>query len=77
VKKDQLYQGVKIAGMISFIPFALAAGPLGGYFLGSYLEKRFALGHYVSLITISIGLLTGIIETVRIIKSVYKIENKQ
>jgi len=77
MQKDEFYKRVKIAGMLSFIPFVLAAGPFAGYLLGEYLQKRFALASYVSSVTISIGLITGIIETIRIIRLVYRIENKQ
>jgi len=59
--------------MISFIPIMLAAGPLSGYVAGDYLEKRFSLSPYVTLICIGLGSIASIIEVVKIIKRVLQI----
>jgi F0F1-type ATP synthase assembly protein I len=73
-QKDQLYRRVKIAGMLSFIPFVLAGGPLGGWFLGEFLQKKFNLSVYVTYICILIGVAAGIREVIRIIRLVIKID---
>lgn len=73
-KKKIVYKWIRIAGLLSFIPFVLAAGPLGGYFLGSYLEKRFALPYYITLIFIAMGLIGSTFETVKIIRIVLRAE---
>ncbi len=54
----------------------MAAGPLGGYFLADYFEKRFGLPGYVSLIFILIGFIASIRETIRIIKLALKTEKE-
>ena len=72
--KAEVYKWVKIGGILSFIPFVLVAGPLGGYFLGDYLEKKFGLGSYVSLICITIGFLVSVRETIRIVKMALRTE---
>ena len=41
--KEDFYKGVKVVGFVSFIPFILAAGPLTGYFIGTFLQKKFNL----------------------------------
>jgi F0F1-type ATP synthase assembly protein I len=70
----EAYKRIKIAGMISFIPIALAAGPLSGYVVGRYLEKKFSIGPAVIFISVIIGFIAGITETTRIIKLVSKID---
>jgi hypothetical protein len=77
VKKQEFYKRIKIAGMISFIPVILAAGPLAGFFLGSYLEKQFGFGSYISLISIAMGIVASVTEVIRIIRSVSRIEEKK
>ena len=64
----KIYKWIKIGGLLSFIPIVMAAGPLAGYFLADYLEKRFGAPPYVSYILITVGFAAGVRETIRIIK---------
>ena len=72
-KKD-IYKRIKIAGIISYIPIVLLVSVFGGYFLGDFLVKKFNLPDYVIVISIGIGLIAAIRETVRIIRLALKIE---
>jgi hypothetical protein len=74
--KEGLYKRIKIAGMISYIPIMLAAGPLAGFFLGDYLQKRFSLPFYFMIICVGAGIVLGIRESVRIIRLVLAIDKK-
>ena len=67
-KRSDLYKWLKIGGLLSFLPFVLAAGPIAGYVAGDYLEKKFNAPHYVALLCICVGFLAGMREAVRIIK---------
>lgn len=73
---EEAYRRIKIAGMISFIPVVLVAGPLSGYLIGAYLEKKFALSSTVLFISIIIGFIASITEAVRIIRLVLRIDTK-
>ncbi|MCX5710393.1 MAG: AtpZ/AtpI family protein [Candidatus Omnitrophica bacterium] len=66
--KKEFYNRVKIAGLISYIPFILLAAPLGGFFAGEFLHRRFNTPDYILLIFVAFGLLIGIKETIKIIK---------
>lgn len=59
---------------MSYIPLILAAGPLAGYFLGDYLEKKFGWPDFVEIIFAGIGFVSAAMETARIIKLVAKLE---
>ncbi len=72
MSKD-IYRLIKIAGMVSFIPFIMLSGPLGGYILGSYLSKKFNLPGYITVVIIGAGFLVSLIETIRVIKLVFKL----
>ncbi len=63
--------------MVSYIPVMLAAGPLAGFFLGEYLQKKFHLPFYFLVLCVCLGVFIGIKESVRIIRLVLKIEDKK
>ncbi len=73
-KKKELYKQIKIIGIIFSIPMTLAAGPISGYYLGDFLEKKFSLSFYFPLIFAGIGFIGSIIEIIRIIKLAIKID---
>ena len=75
-RKSDLYKWIKIGGLLSFLPFVLGAGPIAGYFLGSYLEKKFSLSPYVSIALITIGFMASLRETIRIVKLALQAEGK-
>lgn len=71
MKKD-IYNAIKIGGLLSFVPAVLFSGPLFGYFLGSYLVKKFSLSSAFLFIIIGIGTIASLIEAVRIIRFVLR-----
>lgn len=75
-KKKDIYKRIKIAGLLSFLPIVLAAGPLGGYILGDFLEKKFSLPPYTHIICIGIGFLGSLRETIRIIRVALQTEGE-
>jgi hypothetical protein len=74
--KEEYYRGIKIVGLVSFIPFILAAGPLTGYFAGYFLQKKLNLSSSVVLISVGFGFLVAITEIIKILKAIAKV-NKQ
>lgn len=76
MRKEDFYKGVKTAGFVTFIPFMLAAGPLSGYFVGDLIQKKFNLSARVVLLSVAIGFIAGVMETVRILKIVVRMNKK-
>ena len=74
--KADLYRWIKIGGLLSFLPFVLVAGPMAGYFLGNYLEKKFGLPVYVSIVLVTIGFIASFKETIRIVKIALRTQEK-
>ena len=72
----KVYKWIKIGGLLSFIPVVMAAGPLAGYFLADYLEKKFGFPGFTSIICITVGFIACIRETVRIIRLALKTEKE-
>ncbi|MDP3790546.1 MAG: AtpZ/AtpI family protein [Candidatus Omnitrophota bacterium] len=75
-RKSDLYKWIKIGGLLSFLPFVLVSGPMAGYFLGNYLEKKFNLPFYVSIALITIGFAASIKETIKIVKMALRTQEK-
>jgi len=73
-KKEQFFKQIKAVSIASCIPFVLVAGPLAGHFVGEYLRVKFNLGTGVSIICITMGFISGAVETVRLIKFISKID---
>ena len=74
--KEDLFKGIKIIGFVTFIPFILAAGPLTGYFVGNFLQKRFNLSFYCVIVSVVIGFLVAFTEVVKILKAVARVNRK-
>lgn len=70
--KGSFYQGIKIIGFVTFIPFILAAGPLSGFWVGDFLVKKFRLPDYLVLVGIGLGFLVAVMEVIKILKAVIK-----
>jgi len=76
MQKEDRYKGIKTVGFVSFIPFMLAAGPLSGYFVGDFLQKKFNLSRWIVLFGIVFGFLAAIIEIVKILKAIGRVSRK-
>ena len=76
MQKEDFYKGVKTAGFAFFIPFMLAAGPLTGYFMGAFIQKRFNLAPYCVFLGVALGFLVAITEVIKILKAVAKVNKK-
>lgn len=75
-RKADMYRWIKIAGLLSFLPFVLVAGPLAGFYLGSFLEKRFGLPSYILIVFIIVGFIGSLSETIKIVKAALKAQDK-
>ena len=75
-KRVEFYNWVRIAGLASFIPFILCAGPIVGYWIGANFEKMFRAAPYTKFIFTAIGFAASIKETLRIVDLIMKNEKK-
>jgi hypothetical protein len=74
--KPETYKHMKILGIVLFIPFAVGVGPLTGLFIGMYLAKKFSLGISIVFIFVTLGCLSGLLETIRLVKFMIKESQK-
>ena len=76
-EKKEWYKLIKVVGFASFIPLVMISGPLGGYFLGDFLQRRFSWGKHATLVCTLLGLASAIVETIRIIRAMIQVEKQQ
>jgi len=76
VNTRETYDWIRVAGFISFIPFALISGPLAGYILGGFLAEKFHTSYYLTGALIIIGGIGSVYQTFQIIIKVIKSGNK-
>jgi len=50
----------------------MLAGPVGGYFLGNWLDNKFETSPYLMIICLLVGLITSIKETIKILRQLTK-----
>ena len=74
--KADLYRWIKIGGLLSFLPFVLVAGPVAGYILGNYLEKKYGTPVYLLIVLITIGFAASLKEAIRIVKLALRSQEK-
>ena len=75
-RKADFYRWIKIGGLLSFLPFVLVAGPVAGYILGNYLEKKYGTPVYLLIVLITIGFAASLKEAIRIVKLALRSQEK-
>ena len=66
IKKDS--ETYRIVGIIGSFGFTTAGAVAGGYFLGSYLDKKFNSSPWLMLSLIILGITASFIEFFKLIK---------
>ena len=54
-KKENKYSSYKQVAVLTTIPIVLAVGPILGYFLGNYLDKKLNTSHYLLILFLIFG----------------------
>lgn len=75
-RKKRVYRWIKIGGLLSFLPFVMAAGPIGGYLIGDIVEKKFGAPSWVTGLCIIVGFAGSAYETIKVIKAALRAEEE-
>jgi ATP synthase protein I len=54
-KPDNKYSTYRQIGILTTIPFLLAVGPILGYYIGDFLDKRLNTNPYLMILFIVLG----------------------
>jgi hypothetical protein len=76
MSNKEVYSRIRVLGVAMMIPVSIAVGPIVGFFSGRYFIERFSLPAYTLFIFITLGFLASVLETVRIIKFMFKEEKR-
>ena len=71
-KKDALYSQVKQIGALTAVPIILVIGPLIGYFVGDWIDRRFRLYPWATVLFLVLGFVTSGREIFRLLKQILK-----
>lgn len=74
--EEDKYKQYKQIGLLTTIPFMLAAGPILGYFIGSFLDKKFGTEPYLMILFITFGFIASGKQVYNIIVRAIKENNK-
>lgn len=71
-KKNAFYSQVKQLGVLTTIPIILLVGPIIGFFLGGWLDRKTHIYPWFTIIFIFLGFAAAGKEIVRLLKQVLK-----
>jgi len=70
------YEGLRSAGLLLTIPTLLIVAPLVGFFVGSWLDRRFATAPWLGIVGLVVGFAAAGRETYLIYRR-YEAEDKE
>lgn len=73
--EEQRLHWLRITGLVTNIPIMLAAGPVLGYFLGSWLDAKLGTQPWLMVVLALLGFGAGVNGTIRIIRTLQKYQN--
>ena len=65
---DKDYRYIRQVGLLTTIPVMLLSGPLIGFLIGNYIDKRFGTAPWFMVLFVCIGFVASIRQTIAIIK---------
>ena len=75
-KNNDLYVGLRQAGIVMSIPMMLGAGPVIGYVIGYLLDQQFGTG-WLYILMAFVGFAAGVNEAIRVIKIIERDSKKK
>jgi F0F1-type ATP synthase assembly protein I len=77
IKKDKDDETYRIIGLVGSFGFTTAGAIAGGYFLGSYLDKKLDTYPWFMLVFIMLGIIGSFIEFFRVVMKLLSNENER
>ena len=74
--KDPDFKGLRTAGLLLAIPTLLIVSPLVGFFLGSWIDRRFGTSPWFTILGLVLGFVAAGRETYRIYQRSQQEENE-
>lgn len=69
---EKNYRFVRQVGLLTTIPVMLLSGPLIGFLIGDYIDKRFGTTPWFMIVCLTLGIVASIRQTINIIRKAGK-----
>ena len=76
-KKDAYFRQIRQVGVLTTIPIILLIGPTVGYFLGSWLDRKFHIYPWFTIILVGLGFAASGREVMRLLQEIAKSESSE
>ncbi len=77
MKENGLNVSLQIAGLGLTLILDLVAGPLAGFWIGSYLVGHFSLPPQARVIAVILGFVASLFNAVLLVKRMYRLSDKK
>ena len=67
-RKQNRFEGVRQAGLLSTIPALLVISPLLGFFIGRFLDGKFNTDPVLTIVLLILGFAAGAIQIARVVR---------
>ncbi len=71
-KRNERYRYIRLAAALGTVPFMLGVGPLVGYFIGRWLDRRLHTDPWMQFVFLGLGLAATVRYIVRVVRQVQK-----
>lgn len=75
-KNDEFYSQVKQLGLLTTIPIILLVGPIVGFAIGAWIDRKANCYPWVTIVFVLLGFAASGKEVVRLLKIVSKTQNE-
>ncbi len=69
-EKDTYFDQIKQVGVLTTVPLILLVGPVIGFFFGSWIDRKWHIFPWVTIIMVGLGFMASGREVARLIKSI-------
>jgi len=75
-KKDAIYSQVKQLGVLTAVPLILLIGPLVGFFIGGWIDRRFQFYPWFTVLFLILGFVASGREIARLLRQILNDDKK-
>ena len=75
--KDDRYLAMRRAGLLSTVPFLLAASPIIGFFIGRFIDRRLGSDPAFSIVFLILGFVAGAVQVAKVVKEANRDPHKK
>jgi len=75
--EENRYDAIRQAGLLTTIPFLLAASPIIGFLIGRFIDRKAGTEPIFSAVFVLLGFIAGAIQVVRVVRTAGESKDKR